>query len=562
MKLYQRITAPHSRFIRNLLIGAILLCLVMQFFLALRFEINEDEFYNMNMGYEFLRGDVNNPIQTLMFRITSWLTTIQGNEIDQIIAGRMIAFGAAIVTSIFIYKTSRRYFGIQASLFALLAFFGFNFVFRHLSAFRSDALVTMCLMAVLWIVSDPNQSWRKVVTVGVLIGMAFSLALKSIFYMPIIAIFLLGRWITSNWSLQAFLYGLSMFVTAILTYALIFILHDTTSFRISDGTSYLQKISGNSLQNDGQPFMRTMFVSSLLRSFTGWGLLFLGFMVTLFQFFKGHDRPKFETIALLSFIIPVTSIIYYYHAYPYFYPFMLAPAVVFIAAAMDRFFVDKKSDVFFILICIYSLIPIGIFARSMFQNNDAQRTTIEAVRTIFPTSVPVIDCCGMISSFDRVNETGLFINPDIFGHLKYIEAGTPIITEIIKNHKPQLILANAISLDMEQEYNADFPYHLLPKDDKTIRDNYVKFWGPIYVPGKKITRDGPFEILLAGTYTYYGRAGARIDGIEVGNGQVMTFSRGKHEVSGLENKTIQLVWGDNLQKPDLPEPTKSFFNGF
>ncbi|NNC37053.1 MAG: DUF2029 domain-containing protein [Hyphomonadaceae bacterium] len=530
--------------------------------MALRFEINEDEFYNLNMGYEFARGEVGNPVQTLMFRFSGWLDVIPGQEIEKIVAGRMLALVAVIATCGVMYKVSRRYFSTPASLFAILTFFGFNFVFRHLTAFRVDAFVTLCLMLTLLIVSDPQQSWRKVVIAGLLIGIAFSLTLKSIFYMPIVAVFLMGRWVSTKWSRKAFWHGLTMLFVALAIYGIVFVLHDPQGFSLDDSLAYLREISNDSLLVNETPKTRSMFFHSLLRSFTGWGLVVIGFVVLVSQLLKNNIRSKWQTIALLSFAFPITTVIYYNHSYPYLYPFMLAPAMIVIAAAIERFFVEQKSDIFFFLICFYAIIPIAIFGRSMFQNNEAQRTTIAAVHQIFPVPVPTIDCCGMIASFDRINEVGWFINPDIFGHLKYIDADIPIMREIVKTHKPVLILANADSLDVNQGYNKGYPYRLLEEDFITVKNNYQRFWGPIYIPGKQIFENGPIEILMAGTYTFKGPENVLINGQTLANGDTIDLPMGEHEISELGPEAANLIWGDNLRKPNLPEPTKPLFNGF
>jgi len=548
--------------VRNILIGSIFLCLVLQLIMALRFVINQDEFYNLNMGYEFLRGEIGTPFQTLMFRMSGWLRFLPGNEIDQIVAGRLFNYAAAIATSFFIYKTCKRYFSTNASLFAVLAYFGFYYVFRHLTAFRADVLVTMCLMAILWLVSDPEQSWRKVGAAGLLIGIAFTLSIKSIFYMPIVALFLLGRWMTSNWSRQAFLQGLAMFLIAIGSFAILFILHSPKTSIAAENAAYLQSISKTSFTHSGLFNRQGVFGMSLLQNLVGWGVLLLGLLETTKEIKTNPNRPRMETIYILAFIIPLTPIIFYYHANPYFYPFMLAPAMIFIAAAADHFIKSQKSAIFIGLTCIFSLLPLTIFVRSSANHQDTQHIVINAVHEIFPNPVPIIDYCGMISSFDRVNEAGLFINPDIFGHSKYLNKNTPIMADIVKTHQPQIILANVTGLDLQNEFRHEFSYDLLEEDARVLKENYLKFWGPVYVPGKMFKGDSRFEILMGGTYTYYGSEAANIDGNEIKNGEVVHLSPGSHEISNLTSSASRLVWGDNLKKPDIPEPTRSLFNGF
>lgn len=548
--------------INKLLIGLIALCLVLQFFMVLRFEINQDEFYSLMMAYEFTRGEVSNPFQTIFFRLSTILQHVPGNEVDQVIAGRMVIFAFAVLTCVLIYKTSRRFYSAQASLFAVLAFFAFNYVFRHMTAYRADMVITTILMAIIWLVSDPAQNWKKVVTTGFLIGLTFTFALKSIFYMPIVAVFLVGRWMSTKWSRQAFLYGAVMFVIAVLTYALLYVLHSTSMSGSEYGTNYLKKVSFNGLVQAGLFNRGYTFLFSLFNNVVGWSLLFVGFFTVIAGLGKNRVRTRIETAGLVSLIIPLTTVIYYYHTNPYFYPFMLAPAMIFIAAAADKFLVGKRALIFAVFISYFCFLAGSVFVRSMSQTQDAQRATLDAIHELFPSPVPYIDYCGAISSFDRLNESRLFMNPDIFAHSKYLRDGQPMMTEFLKTYQPQIMLANVEGLDLADDYEDAFDYVLLEPDDKVLRDSFIKFWGPIYLPGKQVFSDGPIEILIDGTYTIYGSDETQIDGVPLRHGDVVLLSPGTHQVTQVGADGIKLVWGDNLQKPTTPEPMNYFFNGF
>ena len=562
MKVNQTSTDSKTNLVRYILWGAILICLAMQFFMARRFEINFDEFYNLNMGYEFLRGEVTNPFQTIFFRFASWLDFIQGNEVDQIVAGRMFTYGASVLTCFFIYKLSRRYFSVQASLFAVLSLFSFFYVFRHMTAFRTDIIITMYLMAILWVVSDPNQNKYKVLIAGFLIGLSFTLALKSIFYMPVVAIFLLGRWQASAWSRQEFIHGVTMFLVAVITYVILFILHDPSLSNADSSARYLQSLSETEEGESGLFKTWGILVDSVLKNPLGWWLLILGFTLVATDIKNDVGRPKYMTIALLTFLFPLSTVIYYYHANAYFYPFMLAPAVIFIAAAIDRFGLPDKPTIFIVLIGVFSYLPVSIFIRSVSQHQLSQRAVLNAVHEIFPSPVPVMDYCGMISTFDRVNESGLFINPDIFGHVKYSLNKKPVMKKAIISYQPQIILANTSGLDLNQEYQHLYLYPLLTEDTEVLQNNYVKIWGPIFIPGQQLREDGSFEVLVSGIYTIKGSTGITIDGTLIKNGQTLFLAQGMHELSGLKGGSVQLVWGDNLKKPDIPEPTRPLFHGF
>ena len=543
------------------LIAAIGVALIMQIFMVFRFEVNQDEFYSLNIAYEAIRGQFTNPFQTFFFRITRLLQYVPGNEVDQIVVGRMAIYVCAAITCLMIYKTSRRYFSVEASLFALLAFFSFSFVFRHMTAFRYDMVVTMLLMTTLWVVSDPEQNWKKVIASGLLIGLSFTFALKSIFYMPIVAVFLLGRWITSDWSKHAFFQGLVMFVLAVSTYALLYVLHDTAAYAPDSGAEYLKRISGNSFFTG---FFRKggIFLYSFMSNIFAWGLIGIGIFAVVLGLIRDKKRTKLESCGILSLAFSLLPIVVFFHANPYFYPFMLAPAVIFIAAAADKFLIDKFRLIFPAFMVIFCLLITNIFIKSMTQDQSEQRATLNAIHEMFPEPVPFIDYCGMISSFDRVNESGLFINPYIFAMAEYREAQQPIMTDLIPKYKPEIMLTNTIRYFEGQEISGLFDNELVDEDTALIENNYIQFWGPVYIPGKYLKNNRSFEILMDGLYTYYGPAGVQIDGVVLKNGETLNLEPGAHSVQGLLSGEAKIVWGDNLKKPDIPEPTRELFNGF
>ena len=545
----------------KILIAAIAIALIMQIFMVFRFEINQDEFYSLNIAYEAARGDFTNPFQTFFFRIARLLQYVPGYEVDQIVVGRIGIYFCAIITCLLIYKISRRYFSVEASLFALLSFFSFGFVFRHMTAFRYDMVITMLLMAVIWIVSDPQQNWKKVIAAGLLIGLSFTFALKSIFYAPIIAVFLIGRWVASQWSKQTFWYGFGTFISALVAYSLLYVLHDTSEFAVSKSANYLQDISSKSFF--GGLFMRgDWFLHSFLSNIWAWGMVLIGACVIMSDLKDKSIRPRIETIGLLSFAASLSPIVFFFHANPYFYPFMLAPAVVFVAAAADRLLLKKRKMFFGVFAAILCLLTGTTFVKSMSQNQYDQRATINAVHEIFPESVPVIDYCGMISSFDRINESGLFINPDIFAMSKYVNAGRPIMVDIISKYKPKVMLSNIIEFPDSDQRIALFDNELVPEDTALLESHYLQFWGPIYIPGQRLQNNKAFEILVDGIYTYYGPDGVLINGLLFRNGQTVNLSEGQHLITRLSTNNAKIVWGDNLQKPNFTEPTGGLFNGF
>jgi len=225
-----RTSIPTDKIGKSLVFLTIITCL-MQVFMAFRFEVNQDEFYSLNMIYEFARGEVSTPFQTLFLRIFGWLQHVPGYEVDQIVIGRLVTTFCGFITAWFIFKLSRRFASFKASLFAVLGYFSFFFVFRHLTAFRVDGVITALLMGAVYIASDPTLNVKKVICAGALIGTACMITLKSVFYLPIVAVFLLHRWKNSGWRSREFYHGAGMAIVSVLSFGALYLCFLTGHFR-------------------------------------------------------------------------------------------------------------------------------------------------------------------------------------------------------------------------------------------------------------------------------------------------------------------------------------------
>jgi hypothetical protein len=72
------------------LVAAIALCVALQAWLAVVMEINWDEFFYLSHIYAYQRGEFGGALQRFHVHLLGWLTSIPGNEIDQIVVGRFV----------------------------------------------------------------------------------------------------------------------------------------------------------------------------------------------------------------------------------------------------------------------------------------------------------------------------------------------------------------------------------------------------------------------------------------------------------------------------------------
>jgi len=120
------------------LIAAIGLCLALQASLALVMEINWDEFFYLSNLYSYQHGELAKPLQSFHIHLLGWLTSLPGNEIDQIVAGRFVMLLCEAGTCALIYLLARRFASRTAALAAALAFVSASFTIIHGASFRAD----------------------------------------------------------------------------------------------------------------------------------------------------------------------------------------------------------------------------------------------------------------------------------------------------------------------------------------------------------------------------------------------------------------------------------------
>jgi len=551
----------------RILVLVVAIFATMQLFMARRFEINWDEFYNLDKTYKLARDEITNPLQTIFVRLFEWVPLVGGNEVDQILSARLLVFIFAAITCTFIYKIARRWYSVKASLVSVIAFLGFSYVFRGIIAFRHDAVAIPVLMVVLWLVSNERLSWKNTVITGILIGFAGMITLKSIFYMPIVGVFLLSYWRESGWSRARFMHGAITFLTALLSFFIIYSWHGSLLPQAQTGAGYVSNASGAMFLDRGIFPEKMVFLRSLLQNPIFWVGIALGYHALRSEMGSGEKQRARNAIRILSFLLPIICIAFYRHTYEYFYIFMLAPASIVIAAAVDRYFKGERARLFYLVGFIYLGMTAFTFAKSMKQGHEYQSQIVEVIHQTFPEPVPYLDFCGMASSFPRLNEVPLFMNTVTFDQWPYLNAGETIMDDLLQERKPAFLIANTSGLDLENSDEHVFVMDLLPDDTEILKRNFQKFWGPIYIPGQRFNfhdtaRSHQFEITLDGVYTVLSEAEIQIDGAVKTPNDTVSLTPGTHTISSSSNQPVHLQWGNNIKPPSLPAPQQMVFRGF
>ena len=541
-------------------------------FVTFRYEINWDEFYYLSFVYKFINGDLGLSLQTFHVRFFTWLPSISVNEADQIVASRTIMLIMQLMTALMIYKISRLYLSVNASLFAVLSYFSFSYVLRTGTNFRADPIATLCLMSALYLILAKKDSLKALIITGVLVAVSVLITIKSAIYLPTLALASIMTLASLRNLRRAGICALTLTSTAISSFVILYIYHqsgvDSTS--LGSDTNLVSKGFSKTVNHDLFFPQKEIFLKSLMPNIAYWLALLLGLRLLLTG---GVNRNKVDiktTLTFLIMLIPLASILLYRNAFPYFYSFILAPASIICGVAWN-FLPWHKSpkEAFYIASFFLAFMSFGILLNGLLipseKNLDRQRHLLDVVHRTFPEPVNYFDRCSMVSSFPQ---KGFFMST--WGIDNYTKAGAAVLETSMKNHNPVFFVANVGSLDVSDKtpLGKSNTYKLLNRDIEAIKENYIHHWGELYVAGKHFSlidrkSEIEFSILIDGSYTLEGASSVNIDGKEIEPGQTLLLSSGSHTISPVSTPgAYTLRWGRQLYRPANPPGKRAIFNGF
>jgi len=424
-------------------------------------------------------------------------------------------------------------------------------------------LVTTLCVSVLWLIMKKQLSTRHLILAGILFGLAGMVSIKAIFYAPTICVIVLLRSIMTpsegGITLQgALLKPILISVVSILSFTGFYFMHAHTVPTASSGIDYLNTVVGASLIEEGLFPRWDFFKLSVKRNIFHWAVILIGFGVLLKQ--MSNKNTRWTALLCLSFMLPILTLLFYTHAYSYYYLFMLAPTTIIMAAAYDTKFFNTEAIRNLLPIVLVFISVCFLIARGSQQSLKTQKQVIAVAHTLFPKGTAYIDRCAMISSAPK---SGLFMSSWFMKN--YYEENEPIFETVLRNEQPKYIVANIESLDLDN-ITDETRRRFLPDDEKVLKENYVHHWGPIYVAGKKVNlrvnQAMQTDILIPGVYTVEARASVKINDKVYVNGDVIEFIAGKHIIESSLGQNIVLRWGSNLPLPVLDAPDRPLFNGF
>jgi hypothetical protein len=548
---------------------ALLCFIVIAFALKLHtafvFEINWDEFLNLSWIYDYQRGELSAVLHTVYVHWFGWLAAVSSNEVDQIIAARVVMFALNAATAWLIFRICRAFFSRTASLLAVLAYLSFSFVFRHETAFRTDAMSTFLLMSALWLVVCSRLNLWRALLAGALIGLAGLVTVKSIFYAPIFAAVLIGRVLLAEDRRAALLRALTVVLAALAGFAVLYGMHAASLAGIDQFAPFVVRAYGKTIGEQSLFPQGYWLRISIIENFVFWIVLLTGTAIALLNMVQTNGRERIRWFMVSSFAAILVTLVFYLNAYPYYYVFMLAPAVVLCAATADQLPSSRRVPALAIVTVIFAGTIMANYARVLTQDNAGQRTLLAGIHEMFPEPVAYIDRCSMIS---RYSKKGFFMAS--WQMAEYWDAGEPVMRKAILDGQPRFLLANSPYLDLSRPPSSAQASDrgLFREDADVLAGNFIPHWGPVHVAGKSLALSSTapekeFEILIDGPYTLEGDGPVLIDEHELAPGAVVELEKGMHaiELVAAEGNFV-LRWGRGLHRPKAPPPQDPIFRGF
>jgi hypothetical protein len=561
----QKISAP------VVVVAALLVpLLVTRVRLASSLNVNWDELFFLSRVHSWLRGDLSEKLLTFHVHFFSWVATVSPNEIDQVIALRHVMLGcglvAAVSTAIIGWKLLDSGAG---ALFAVFAGQSCSLLLNHGASARYDPIIVALFLAAAALLVGHTTTRRreKAVAAGVLFACALLVSIKAAFYLPSLLGLLLIRVVGERsrkdaavdvvvFCCAAGVAGVALFAGHVASLA-------APVASAGHGSGDLGSIFSRVLLRQEFP-EPTGLLLTLRWDGAFWLLVLAGFALVFVR--VGARRDQLQQAQLLCFLLPLGAIALYRNSHAYFADTVLPPAALLagvVVARIDRR-LGRQPMLAAGLILLVALPGSWAAWRWNRLNSDdqvtRQRVVVDAVHQVFPSPVPYVDRCSMIAGYPKI---GPFMST--WGLSSYRERAQPIMRSLLQANHPQFLLTNVVGLELSRSFeNTGKAHRLLKEDFTTLQENFIPWWGPLWIAGKTITiaqADVDVDVVIAGSYVLEGGP-LVIDGRPLAPGSTVELSEGRHRASAARPTTARLRTAAAQPPPTSSPPAESLFTGF
>lgn len=530
------------------LLGVFVLVIACQVWLIFEKAINWDEFLHFGQIYEFADGRLNSSVQTIHTRFFGWATLVSQDIIKQIQAARFAMLAFALITAGCIVILARRIADFGTALFCGLVYLTAGFVFTNAFTYRPDPIAAAALMGALCIFAFGRLTWTRVAFVGLLIGLAGALTIKSVFYLPCFAAIAWLRWTEQDHE-KLKIFGLFCGATLIaaMCFALLVGLHGIGLSASETETNNLGRSIDSFIQFAAFEKIRYVFAEVFLAPLVTIGLILLPFFA--------KRLPKRTKYLLLGLCGPLFCLLFYRNTFPYFFTFLLPPVCVAVAPALRKLI--ERYGIIPVLVLALSG-PVILLLQEPFGTLERQRATIDEIERLFPEPIPYLSYSSYVPHYPRQF-------PSLISGValrRYLDTGNSRIMRDIEAGQIAFVIATGDALD--SVYN-DRQVSMLPVTDvAALRDNFLKHSDTIYIAGKLVCKHPNEQILnivREGLYSIDG-GDLMINDLPVKAGKSIFLKAGSHQIRYEQGPCIKMWALDHV--PKLPEgfPSGPIAGGF
>jgi len=503
--------------------------------LAFTRNVNWDEFYFLSHVHAYLDGRLDRPMQTVFVHGFTWLNRLPGNEMEEIVAARLVMVGFVALTAVSIYRIARNLSAETPALIATMAFLTSGFTLVYGGSFRADPMAAALATASIALLMTTRLGLLSMLITAILSALAVLVTVKTVLFAPAYLAALIWRMDERGLPLRVLGSG----ILAVTFVAILYSWHAAgiTPAPGADTVSNAREAVSTGLLGSGF-FPRSKEILS-------WVLLSLGALPLILAGLR-TARPARLKLVLILFSFPFLSVVIYRNAFPYFFPFAVPLLMVSVALGAQNL---RGTLTFAVCVVLMVAGGLGQGAFALRNGTSLQRATLAEVHRIFPEPIPYIGDSGMVARFPRV---GFFMSG--WGMQNYLAAGKPIFSELVAANHPPLLLANksVLTYTMRAPETGEAPPILFPEDHVFLRQSYIHYSGPIYLAGGEtlLTEDGGrLTLPFPGTYRVQTSTIISIDGQEVMDGDVIGFDHSELVITGPVGSSVQLIW-DTGVKPD------------
>lgn len=538
------------------------LLLVMQFSMIFTRAINWDEFFYYGQVSQFTAGELRVPLQTIHVHAFVWLTMLPGTVADHIVIARlaMLAFECASMACIVLM--ARRFTDDVTGWLAAICYLSAGYVLQHGMSFRVDPSLTACLMGAMCILLLAPLHWRALAAIAMLAGLAGMISIKTILFAPAFAGIAWLRWDEAGRDSRTAMRLASAGAGAIIAFALLYLSHAAAiagpvaveaaasgeGSKVGKQAARVVSRSASDMFFLGKPPYVAMIVKS-----ASLAPLFAAFIITAPLFIWRAKAALATKLALFGLWLPILTLAFYRNTAGYYYAFVLAPLAVSCAPVVQ--WTRLRFDTALITAVLFGLAVLTFIKedRIVLAN---QRAVLREVTAIVPPGTRYFDHSGMIPGLVKANG---FMTP--WGLEQYRRGGTATYRQAMEQTTIPLLIDNDV---MIAETLADpGSTHLLPKDAAALRDNFVQYWGPIWLAGKSIVAGAnkQEEVLVPGRYRI-SSGQLLVDGKKLSTGSTVELRRGLHRLVNPGHSDATLVWDELTRQTIDPAPDGALWIGY